>query len=152
MSDTNVRGITGLAPRKVDPKRMLAANRDADPNATPSSSEESAAPGATETPRDAAQGAPAAPKPSTSGRTTTRNTAAPAQGAQGRVNSYIDAQARARVVAAYKATSHLEGDESFSAFVETALVNEAIRREELYNDGEEFVATGNLQRGRPVRG
>ena len=68
------------------------------------------------------------------------------------MNTYIDGETRARVVAAFKATSHLEGDESFSAFVETALLNEAVRREQLYNGGEEFSAAGKLQRGRPVRG
>lgn len=68
------------------------------------------------------------------------------------MNTYIDPDVRSRVVATYKATAHLEGDESFSAFVETALLNEAIRREQLHNDGEPFTASGKLQRGRPVRG
>lgn len=152
MSDTAPRGISNLAPRKVDPKRMLARNRDDAtdiPPAAASSAAEATAPAqqpdrpATE--RSAAPEKKPQPKASKAPRTA-------AQAAQGRVNTYIDVSARARVVAAYKATSHLEGDESFSAFVETALVNEALRREQLYNSGDEFVAMGNLQRGRPVRG
>lgn len=55
-------------------------------------------------------------------------------------------------MAALEITAHLEGDEPFSAYVETALLNEAVRREHLYNGGEEFSAAGKLQRGRPVHG
>lgn len=150
MSDTTPRGISNLAPRKVDPKRMLARNRDdvADiPSATPTISAEATAPAA-----EHPAGERSAPAEKKSRTKTNKAPRTAAQATQGRVNTYIDPSARARVVAAYKATSHLEGDESFSAFVETALVNEAIRREQQYNDGEEFVAMGNLQRGRPVRG
>lgn len=148
MSDTTAsRGITGLAPRKVDPKRMLAANRDIEPS---TASQEDAT--VTATPQETAQEASAAPQTPAKGRKPTKEVARAAQGAQGRVNTYIDGETRARVVAAFKATSHLEGDESFSAFVETALLNEAVRREQLYNGGEEFSAAGKLQRGRPVRG
>lgn len=152
MSDATPRGISNLAPRKVDPKRMLARNRDdvADiPSATPTISADATAP-APEPEHPAGERIAPAEKKSRTKTNKAPRTAA--QATQGRVNTYIDPSARARVVAAYKATSHLEGDESFSAFVETALVNEAIRREQKYNDGEEFVAMGNLQRGRPVRG
>lgn len=146
MSDTTAsRGITGLAPRKVDPKRMLAANRDGE-QVTPDRQ------GAPVEPPQPAQEAPEPRKTPGKGRKPAKEPAGPAQGPQGRVNTYIDGEKRARVVAAFKATAHLEGDESFSAFVETALVNEAIRREQLYNDGGEFAAAGKLQRGRPVRG
>ncbi|MFB8386488.1 hypothetical protein ACFC3F_05015 [Microbacterium sp. NPDC055910] len=149
MTDST-RGITGLAPRKVDPKRMFAANRDAETATPPAPEEVSAGTPAPETPKEQPTKASTAPNVRPKAQQP-RKPAPPAQGAQGRVNTYIDAGKRARVVAAYKATAHLEGDESFSAFVETALVNEAIRREQLHNSGNEFAAAGKLQRGRPVR-
>ncbi len=141
MSDEAPLGITGLAPRKVDPKRMIARNRPA-PTTDPAPA--APAPAAPERPAEA----PAAPRRPRAAR----KPAAAAKSEQARVNTYIDPDARSRAVATYKATAHLEGDESFSAFVETALVNESIRREQLHNDGEPFAASGQLQRGRPVRG
>lgn len=144
MSDDAPRGITGLAPRKVDPKSMLARNRPAptlDPELSPPAD---AAPAAPERPT----AAPEAPRRTKAAR----QPAAAFKSDQGRVNTYIDPEVRSRVVATYKATAHLEGDESFSAFVETALLNEAIRREQLHNDGEPYAASGKLQRGRPMRG
>ncbi|WP_282837295.1 ParB family protein [Microbacterium flavum] len=142
MSDDAPRGITGLAPRKVDPKSMLARNR---PTTAPEAAVPvEAAPTASQSPAPAPE-TPRRPK-------TARKPATAPKNEQGRVNTYIDPDVRSRVVATYKATAHLEGDESFSAFVETALLNESIRREQLHNDGEPFAASGQLQRGRPVRG
>ncbi len=142
MSDDTRRGISGLAPRKVDPKNMIARNR---PTTAPEAAVPiEAAPTASQSP---------SPAPETSRRPkTARKPATAPKTDQGRVNTYIDPDVRSRVVATYKATAHLEGDESFSAFVETALLNESIRREQLHNDGEPFAASGQLQRGRPVRG
>lgn len=141
MSDDAPRGIIGLAPRKVDPKSMIARNRPApttDPDPAP--------------PAEAASAAAERPMAAPEGPRRPKGARKPAAAAQGRVNTYIDPGVRSRVVATYKATAHLEGDESFSAFVETALLNEAIRREQLHNDGDPFAASGKLQRGRPVRG
>lgn len=144
MSDDAPLGITGLAPRKVDPKSMIARNRPAPTtNPAPAAPAETA-PAAPERPAKA----PAAPRRPQAAR----KPAAATKSEQARVNTYIDPDARSRAVATYKATAHLEGDESFSAFVETALLNESIRREQLHNDGEPFAASGQLQRGRPVRG
>lgn len=142
MSDDTRRGISGLAPRKVDPKNMIARNRPAP--AVEATVPAEAAPAASESPA-------AAPEPQRRPKTA-RKPATASKNEQGRVNTYIDPDVRSRVVATYKATAHLEGDESFSAFVETALLNESIRREQLHNDGEPFAASGQLQRGRPVRG
>lgn len=142
MSDDTRRGISGLAPRKVDPKNMIARNRPATAPETAAPVE--AAPAASQSPAPAPE-TPRRPK-------TARKPATAPKNDQGRVNTYIDPDVRSRVVATYKATAHLEGDESFSAFVETALLNESIRREQLHNDGEPFAASGQLQRGRPVRG
>jgi len=142
MSDDTRRGISGLAPRKVDPKNMIARNR---PTTAPEAAVPvEAAPTASQSPAPAPE-TPRRPKAARKPATAPKNE-------QGRVNTYIDPDVRSRVVATYKATAHLEGDESFSAFVETALLNESIRREQLHNDGEPFAASGQLQRGRPVRG
>lgn len=144
MSDDSRRAIPGLAPRKVSPKTMIASNRPAPPvEPAPSEAIEGAL-----TASERPTVAPEAPRRSTA----PRKPATALKSEQGRVNTYIDADTRSRVVATYKATAHLEGDESFSAFVETALLNEAIRREQLHNDGEQFAASGKLQRGRPMRG
>lgn len=148
MSDDTRRGITGLAPRKVDPKSMVARNRTApapDPEPTGTADAALTAPESPAAPPAAAAAVVQPKKPS-------RKPAAAVKTEQGRVNTYIDPEVRARVVAAFKATSHLEGDDSFSAFVETALLNETIRREQLHNDGDPYAGSGKLQRGRPVRG
>lgn len=148
MSDDTRRGITGLAPRKVDPKSMVARHRTAPPpDAAPTVALE-----ATATVPESPAAPPGASATVTQSAKPSRKPAAAAKTEQGRVNTYIDPEVRARVVAAFKATSHLEGDESFSAFVETALLNEAIRREQLHNDGDQYTSSGKLQRGRPIRG
>lgn len=147
MSDDTRRGITGLAPRKVDPKSMVARNRTAP---APGPEPRGTADAALTAPESPA--APPAAAAAVQPKEPSRKPAAAVKTEQGRVNTYIDPEVRARVVAAFKATSHLEGDESFSAFVETALLNEAIRREQLHNDGDQYAGSGKLQRGRPVRG
>lgn len=65
------------------------------------------------------------------------------------VTFYMDSAARDRARAAYRATSGLEGDESWSDFIELAVLNEVERREQMHNDGK--VYEGNSRRLKPGR-
>lgn len=65
------------------------------------------------------------------------------------VTFYMDSSARDRARAAYRATSGVEGDESWSDFIELALMNEVARRERLHNDGQRY--EGNSRRLKPGR-
>lgn len=65
------------------------------------------------------------------------------------VTFYMDSDARDRARAAYRATSVLEGDESWSDFIELAVLNEVARRERLHNDGERY--EGGSRRLKPGR-
>ncbi|WP_373423127.1 ParB family protein [Sinomonas atrocyanea] len=65
------------------------------------------------------------------------------------VTFYMDSSDRDRARAAYRATSGVEGDESWSDFIELALMNEVARREQLHNDGQKY--EGNPRRLKPGR-
>ena len=65
------------------------------------------------------------------------------------VTFYMDAEFRDRARAAYRATSSIEGDESWSDFIELAVRNEVVRRERLHNEGERY--EGSSRRLRPGR-
>ena len=68
-----------------------------------------------------------------------------------KMTTYIDQETRARAKAAFKATAHLEGDVSFSEFIESAIARELQRREKLYNDGQPYAGDGGrLSAGRPL--
>ena len=67
------------------------------------------------------------------------------------MTTYIAPPTRARAKAVFKATAHLEGDVSFSAFDARAIVCELQRREKLYNDGQPYAGDGGrLSAGRPL--
>ena len=64
---------------------------------------------------------------------------------------YIAPSTRDRAKATYKATAHLEGDASFSAFIVDAITREVERREQLHNDGQQYAGDGGrLTAGRPL--
>ena len=64
---------------------------------------------------------------------------------------YIAPSTRDRAKATYKATAHLEGDASFSAFIVDAITREVERREKLHNDGQQYAGDpGRLSAGRPL--
>jgi hypothetical protein len=68
-----------------------------------------------------------------------------------RVSAYVSADTANRAKNAFRATGHLEGDASFSEFIETAIIRELERREQLHNDGHEYSTdSGKLSAGRPL--
>jgi hypothetical protein len=75
-----------------------------------------------------------------------------ASGERERVTTYLDGRLRSRAREAYRATSHLEGDKSWSDFVERAILTEVLRREAGHNDGQEYVGDATpLSPGRPLK-
>lgn len=67
------------------------------------------------------------------------------------VTFYMPAADRQRAKAAYQATSGQEMDVTWSEFITRALMNEVLRRERLYNDGEQFPGgTRKLAPGRKL--
>jgi predicted glutamine amidotransferase len=68
-----------------------------------------------------------------------------------RMTTYLHSSNRDRARAAYRATNHLEGDKSWSDFVERAIVAETIRRESAHNAGEPYQGDSSpLPAGRPL--
>lgn len=68
-----------------------------------------------------------------------------------RITVYVDQEVFSRARGAYRNTSHLEDDKSWSQFVEKALAAEAKRRETVHNSGSQYEAeTGALPSGRPI--
>ena len=133
MSDIPDRTIDGLN-RRPDLSRLQAKNREPlalRPREIPLGEPASSALAAEEAPdlRPAAPPAPAvaavpvpAPVPV-------------AKQSKVKVGAYLDESLRNRARAAYTATRVLEGDETFSNFVERAIRAELQRREDLHNDG-----------------
>ena len=67
------------------------------------------------------------------------------------VTFYMPGSDRQRAKAAYQATSGQEMDASWSEFITRALMNEVLRRERVYNNGEPFPGgTRNLAPGRKL--
>lgn len=77
--------------------------------------------------------------------------ATPDSGGKKTITVSIRANVRNRSRAAYKATSHLYDDESYSDFVDKAVDAEVSRRERLHNDGNPYPGgNANLPSGRPL--
>lgn len=72
-----------------------------------------------------------------------------ARSRRAQVTFYMDSAARDRARAAYRATSGVEGDESWSDFIEVAVLNEVARRERLHNEGQRY--EGSSRRLKPGR-
>jgi len=68
-----------------------------------------------------------------------------------RMTTYLSAAMRDRARATYRATSHLEGDKSWSDFVERAILAEVERRELSHNAGERYEGDSSpFPVGRPL--
>ena len=129
------------APARLQPptepdSALKAAERPVEPVSAPQSS----------------QKAPTRPKSRTSAP---RAVSRPIPVAEGKPDDkmtiYISPSTRDRAKATYKATAHLEGDASFSAFIVDAITREVELRENLHNDGQEDAGDGGrLAAGRPL--
>jgi hypothetical protein len=141
MSDTPDRAITGLSPRGATPdfSRLQRRNRvvvSESPIAEVEPVEQSSLP------PTVAPDLPAAAPPVVSKLAVTERE---------RVTTYQDGRLRARAREAYRATSHLEGDKSWSDFVERAILAEVTRRQAVHNDGRPYAGDETpLSLGRPL--
>lgn len=139
MTEPTTRTIAGLAPRtssNPDLSRLQRRNR---PEALQPVIEP---PG--ELSSDSAQVAP----PSTS---TAVSSVPEAGAATDRITVYLDHALRLRARTAYRVTSHLEGDRTWSDFVERAILREVERREHAHNAGDTYPGSeGPLAPGRPI--
>ena|SRR5680860_555552 len=133
--DTPNRQIGGLAPRAGthDLSRLQARNRT-DPK--PSTGQQTEP-----MPVDAV-------KPS---RASSRKSATVVVDPTTRMTIYLSNTTRDRARATYRATSHLEGDKSWSDFVERAILAEVERRELAHNAGNRYEGDSSpLSAGRPL--
>lgn len=142
MNDTPSRPIAGLLPRAANPvdlSRLQRHNRAAENDAT--STDETPRPVEPMSAVVVALPAPTQePPPPPTGSSTTPD----------RVTVYLPAELRARARTAYRATAHLEGDRTWSEFVERAILAEVERREDTYNHGEPYPGhSDRLAPGRP---
>jgi hypothetical protein len=141
MSDTPDRSIKGLAPRAGAPDFSRLQRRNRITTDAPAPAPVVAVP-VTEASAPPAP-APAIPEP---------GPPATASAERERVTTYLDGQLRARAREAYRATSHLEGDKSWSDFVERAILAEVERREVAHNNGDVYAGdTTRLSPGRPLK-
>ncbi len=139
------RSISGLGPRRARPdaSRLIAANRAALAAAPVEPPTIEPPPVAPSTPAPA----PAADVPGTdaSAVSTGRNSASV------KVSVYLPKDLRRAAVAAFKATAHLEADQSWSDMIEKAVRAEVKRRERAHNGGKPFPGgEGKLTPGRSV--
>jgi len=118
MTETPERKVTGLAPRGTstpDLSRLRKRNREVDP-----------------APPIPAESAPTEP---------VQHAAAEGDQADDKtvsVTFYMRRAVRARAKAVFRATRHLEQDDSWSAFLEGAILAEVSRREEAHNEGRPY--------------
>lgn len=133
--NTPDRIIGGLSKRgkSQDLSGMLARNRPVEAP-TPSSPVEDKP--STDTGR--ATDAPQAPKKASAKKAPARKASNAADTGKAQVTVYLSHEVRNRARAAFKATDHLEGDRNWSAFIEEAVLAETQRREQKYNDGNEY--------------
>jgi hypothetical protein len=135
-AETPNRQIGGLTPRAGthDLSRLQARNR---PEPKP------------ETDRQPTTASPAVTvKPS---RTPAKKSATVVVDSTARMTTYLSANTRDRARATYRATSHLEGDKSWSDFVERAILAEVERRELAHHAGERYEGDSSpLPVGRPL--
>ena len=132
MSEATPRTIGGLAPRsasKPDLSRLQRRNRpEVVPDAEPVPERQTELPAST---------------------VPTRTTEAASS--TDRITVYVDHALRLRARTAYRATSHLEGDRTWSDFIERAILREVERREQAHNAGESYPGSdGPLAPGRSI--
>lgn len=146
------RTIGGLpVRRRPDPKNLISANRqavDSPPQLAPTFSQ--SAVGEQVAPAPAPSTPPVVAGPTVEGPVPA-STSDPIPSAKHKMSVYVSSELRTALRAAYRATSHAEGDDSFSALVEKALKAELTRREAVHNNGNPFPnAGGKLPSGRPL--
>ena len=138
------RSISGLAPRrpKPDASRLIAANRPA----LTAPSVEPVEPPPAVAPNPLSLTPPAVlPAADASTVSTDQNRASV------KVSVYLPKDLRRAAVAAFKATAHLEADQSWSDMIEKAVRAEVTRRERAHNGGKPFPGgEGRLTPGRSV--
>jgi hypothetical protein len=137
------RTIGGLAPRRsnFDASRLIAANRTTEPS-TPTSLEPRGGP------RSTKKVSP--PSRTTEQRDMESGDVATA-GVKVKSSFYLRENTQNRARAAFRATAHLEDDETYSDFAEKAILAEVERREALYNQGNQYSGGGKrLAPGRRV--
>ena len=148
------RTIGGLAPRRsnFDASRLIAANRRVAPT-TPR-----VAPTAPTTPTtptapnpESAVSSIASPHPPAASAEPERTEHRNPGNAELKVKSsfYLRESTQNRARAAFRATAHLEDDETYSDFAEKAILAEIKRRETLYNKGKQY--SGGARRLAPGR-
>ena len=143
------RTIGGLAPRRstFDASRLIAANRRVAPTTptTPTAPNPESAVSSIASPHPPA--ASAEPERAEPERTEHRNPG----NAELKVKSsfYLRESTQNRARAAFRATAHLEDDETYSDFAEKAILAEIKRRETLYNKGRQY--SGGAKRLAPGR-
>lgn len=148
MTTTPNRTIGGLAPRNAagqpDLTRLQRRNRPVAAPA-PASDPEERAP----VPRIARAEASASPEPAAV--TTEPVSEAGHSGSQDRITVYLDHELRGRARTAYRATAHLEGDRTWSDFIERAIRAEVERREHAHNSNRAYSSSvDKLPPGRTV--
>ncbi|WP_165789006.1 ParB family protein [Cryobacterium zongtaii] len=135
-AETPNRPIGGLTPRAGthDLSRLQARNR---PEPKVETDQE-----------PTAAGSAAAVKPS---RMPAKKSATVVVVSTARMTTYLSAITRDRARATYRATSHIEGDKSWSDFVERAILAEVERRELAHHAGERYEGdSSSLPVGRPL--
>lgn len=148
MTDTPNRTIGGLAPRTVagqpDLTRLQRRNRPA-AAPTPVYDREERAP----VTRITRTEAPSSPEPTAA--TTEPVSEAGHSASQDRITVYLDHELRGRARTAYRATAHLEGDRTWSDFIERAIRAEVERREHAHNSNQTYSSSvDKLPPGRTV--
>ncbi len=149
------RSISGLPPRgkKRDLSGMLASNRVAPTE--PVTNPDGALPPADTEPEPVSEVTPTATAakkaiaPAPRRRTTKAATKSNADTAKVQVTAYMSPEVRNRARAAFKFTAAVEGDSSWSEYVEAAVLAETLRREQQHNDGQPY--DGGEQRLSPGR-
>lgn len=137
------RSISGLGPRrpKTDASRLIAANRPA----------LAAAPVEPPTIAPPAVVPPSTPAPAPAAGVTGTAASASRDSVSVKVSVYLPKDLRRAAVAAFKATAHLEADQSWSDMIEKAVRAEVKRREKAHNGGKPFPGgEGKLTPGRSV--
>jgi hypothetical protein len=135
------RTIGGLAPRRstFDASRLIAANRLTAPSTPTAPNPEGALP-SIEGPRR---------PPASAGQEKTEHRNPGNAELKVKSSFYLRESTQNRARAAFRATAHLEDDETYSDFAEKAILAEVKRREALYNKGQQY--SGGAKRLAPGR-
>jgi len=142
-------GLSSLARMRGDGQTAAATPIAAPARSEPSTAERLVEPVSTPQPSQKPQ---TRPKSRTQATRAAQRPIALAEGSPTeKMTTYVPRAVRERAKAAFRATSHLEGDGSFSDFITAAITREVERREQLHNDGQQYAGDGGrLTAGRPL--